>query len=190
MEEHTENAEQNARQQLLYTIVEKELAMFLSTPNEGGPASCQQRPDTFRLMRAMAHSVHENDTLLSYLHDLEQAESQGRNFMIEKYARMDERIPPVSTNPLIPVIAEAEAHWMQEASARYPRSLQSSGMEIFRRYIACELETLSDQTLELYMEEVKEALAEQRNMVEERHDFLCKKLGFASLADREHTLDK
>ena len=180
---------QQVREQRINDIVEKELLMFLSTPNEGGTASCQQRPDAFRLMRRMAHSVHEDATLLSYLRDLEQAEASGRNFMIEKYARMEEQLPPISTNEFIPRIAAAEAAWMAEAAARYPRSLQNRGDDTFLRYISCELETLSDETLELYYAEVQAALKEQRNLVEERHNFLCRQLGFASLADREASLN-
>lgn len=183
-------AQENARKQLINTIVEKELVMFLNTPNEGGPASCQQRPEAFRLMRHMAHSVHENATLVSYLNDLTQAEASGRNFMIEKYARMGNQLPPLSTNPLIPLIAGAEAAWMAETAERYPRSLQSRGDDAFLNYISCELETLSDQTLDLYFEEVEAALENQRNLVEERHNFLCRQMGFASLADREASLDK
>lgn len=183
-------AQESAREQLIDSIVEKELVMFLSTPNEGGPASCQQRPDAFRLMRRMAHSVHENSTLVSYLNDLEQAEASGRNFMIEKYARMGDQLPPISTNPLIPRIAAAEALWMEDAAKRYPRSLQSRGDDAFLRYICCELETLSDQTLELYFAEVENALENHRNLVEERHNYLCRHMGYASLEDREASAGK
>ena len=173
------------RDACINAIIEKELAMFLATPNEGGTASCQQRPDTFRIMRWMAHSVHNDAVLASYLEDLTRAEATGRNFMLEKYARMDERIPPVSVNPLIPVIAEAEARWLEDAASRYPRSLQGNGSDIFRRYIACELETLSDKTLELYAEEVQDALNKGSNLVEERHNMLCQRMGYGSLAARE-----
>ena len=34
------------RSQILNEIIERELTMFLATPNEGGTASCQERPDT------------------------------------------------------------------------------------------------------------------------------------------------
>ena len=184
-----ENTQQNARQQLISDIVERELVMFLNTPSEGGPASCQQRPDAFRIMRAMAHCVHHEATLLSYLNDLQQAEVTGRNFMLEKYARMGDQLPPLSESPHIARIAATEAAWMEEAARLYPRSLQSQGGDHFLRYISCELETLSDQTLDLYREEVEEALEAGRNLVVERHDFLCQKLGFASLADREAAIE-
>ena len=79
---------------VLAEIVERELAMFLATSNEGGVSVCQTRPDTFRAMRKMAHSAHDDALLESYLADLRQAEADGRNVMVEKYARMDDRCPP------------------------------------------------------------------------------------------------
>lgn len=182
------DTQNEARERVLQDIIERELAMFLAAPNEGGPAACQQRPETFRLMRWMAHAVHDNATLLSYLRDLEEAESNGRNFMIEKYARMDDRIPPLSANPRITAIADAEALWLEEAARRYPLSLRGNGGDMFHRYISCELETLSDQTLDLYFREVRDAREENRNMVEERHNLLCRRLGYASLAAREAAL--
>ena len=176
------------REELIKDIVEWELIMFLSTPNEGGTATCQQRPETFKIMRWMAHAVHEESTLLSYQEDLRMAENTGRTFMIEKYALMDGRIPPISDNELVRSIAECEARWMQEAAERYPHSLQNRGDDMFLRYISCELQTLSDHTLECYAAEVRAALAEGRNMVEERHNLLCRKMGFDSLQQREDSL--
>lgn len=185
-----EDPSQWPRTDLLRDIIEKELIMFLSTPNEGGTASCQQRPDSFRIMRWMAHSVHSDATLLSYHEDLRMAENTGRNFMIEKYALMDGLIPPISQNPLIEIIAAAEAKWMEEAALRYPKSLQSRGDDVFKRYISSELQTLSDHTLEMYAKEVQQALDEGRNLIEDRHTLLCKKMGYGSLAERESSLSK
>ena len=91
--------EHEGREAVLAEIVDRELAMFLATNNEGGISICQTRPDTFRAMRLMAHAAHEDAVLVSYLDDLRQAEADSRNFMVEKYARMDDRLPPLSTNP-------------------------------------------------------------------------------------------
>ena len=86
------------REGLLHEIIERELVMFLATPNEGGVAQCQMHPDAFRTMRRMTHCIHDDATLVSYLHDLRLAAETGRNFMIEKYARMDDRLPPLSSS--------------------------------------------------------------------------------------------
>ena len=71
------------REGLLHEIIERELVMFLATPNEGGVAQCQMHPDAFRTMRRMTHCIHDDATLVSYLHDLRLAAETGRNFMIE-----------------------------------------------------------------------------------------------------------
>ncbi|MBD5417309.1 MAG: DUF4125 family protein [Desulfovibrio sp.] len=161
------------REALLNEIIERELAMFLATPNEGGTADCQQRPDTFRVMRRMAHITHDDATLKSYLDDLRAAEESGRNFMLEKYARMDDRMPPLSESPLLDEIADAENAFLEEAARERPDRIQRNGSDIFRRYLRCELETLSPETLALYAEEVRRAKAEGRNLVLERHQWLA-----------------
>lgn len=165
------------REEILNEIVERELAMFLATPNEGGTADCQQRPDTFRLMRQMAHSAHTDSFLQSYLEDLRAAEKNRRNFMIEKYALMDGRIPPLSTNPLLDVIADAETEFIEEAAKLYPQTIKRNGSDIFRRYLRSELQTLSQRSLETYANEIAAAKAAGRNPVVERYDWLARKLG-------------
>ena len=170
-----------SREALLAEIVERELAMFLATNNEGGVSVCQTRPDAFRAMRKMAHSAHDDALLASYLDDLRQAEIQGRNVMVEKYARMDDRLPPLSTSPLLDQIADAEQAFLHDAQRRYPHVIKSNGQGMFRRYLRCELETLSPRTLELYAAQVGRAQQEGRNLVVERHDYLMRLLGKGSI---------
>ncbi|WP_291332469.1 DUF4125 family protein [Desulfovibrio sp.] len=169
--------ENTSREAVLAEIVERELAMFLATNNEGGVSVCQTRPETFRAMRKMSHSAHDEALLVSYLDDLRQAELHGRNFMVEKYARMDDRLPPLSTSPLLDQIADAEEAFLQDAQRRYPHVIKSNGQGMFRRYLRCELETLSSRTLELYAVQVSRAQHEGRNLVVERHDYLMRLLG-------------
>ena len=161
------------REAVLDEIIERELAMFLATPNEGGEASCQQRPNTFRVMRRMAHIIHEDETLKSYLEDLRAAEESGRNFMIEKYARMDDRIPPLSESHLLDEIVRVEDDFMHEAAQQFPDRIRLDASAGFSHYLRCELETLSQRTLELYAREVRLAKAQGRNLVLERHQWLA-----------------
>ena len=165
------------REAALAEIIERELAMFLATNNEGGVSECQTRPDTFRAMRKMAHSAHEDAVLDSYLADLRQAEVNSRNLMVEKYARMDDRLPPLSTSPLLDQIADAEQAFLHDAQRRYPHVIKSNGQGMFRRYLRCELETLSPRTLELYAAQISRAQHAGRNLVVERHDYLMRLLG-------------
>lgn len=168
----------STQQQLVDEIVERELAMFVAVRNEGGTASCQEQPDSFRLMRRMNHFVHNEPMLRSYLLDLKRASASGRNLMVEKYARMDNRIPPISTSPLLDVIVNAELASLREAARLWPEIIKrhdDNGVN-FARYLRCELETLSDQTLELYAEELREAVRQNRNMNVERYKYLMSAL--------------
>ena len=176
------NTEAEKKEALIKEIVERELAMFLATPNEGGTSECQTRPQSFRMMRRMNHCTHDAATLESYLDDLKNAAAEGRNFMIEKYARLDNRLPPLSHNPLLDKIADAECTFLREASEHYPHAIKTSGEQTFRTYCRCELETLSDRTLKLYADEVDRAVKEGRNLAEERYDNLWRMLGEGSLA--------
>ncbi len=176
------------KEALINEIVERELVMFLATPNEGGPSDCQTRPNSFRAMRRMTHCAHGKETLASYLRDLKDAEAIGRNFMIEKYARMDDLIPPLSHNPLLDVITEIEIHFLEEATARYPHAIRVNTDSTFRRYFRCELETLSDRTLQLYADEMRRAVKEGRNTAVERYDSLWRSLGEGSLESYEKEL--
>lgn len=168
---------EQSRDEMMNEIVERELAMFLSTPNQGGTADCQQRPETFKLMREMAHSFHNDAFLQSYLHDLREAEKTGRNFMVEKYALMDDLIPPLSDSPLLDEIANAESAWLEEAAQKYPAKIRRNGSNIFHKYLRSELQTLSPASLDLYAEEMREAVRQGRNPVIERHEWLARKLG-------------
>lgn len=167
----------NGRETMLNEIIERELRMFLATPNEGGTASCQERPDTFRLMRRMVHEIHSDAFLESYLEDLRLAERQNRNFMLEKYARMDNRLPPLSDNPLLDAIVEAEIKFREEALPQCGGMIRAGSGDYFRRYLRSELETLSDKSLELYNGEMEAAKKAGRNPVLERYRWLARQLG-------------
>ncbi|MEG6503555.1 DUF4125 family protein, partial [Desulfovibrio sp. 1214_IL3152] len=175
----------DARQALLAEIIERELVMFPATPNEGGTALCQQRPDSFRVMRRMAHEPLNAETLASYLEDLRRAEQTGRNFMIEKYARMDNRLPPLSTSPLLDEIADAEEAFMRTASAKYPHVVVPDSRGAFKKCLRCELETLSPQTLALYAQDLRQARHAGRNAAEERYACLARLMGKSGLEELE-----
>jgi hypothetical protein len=171
------------REELIFQILEIEMEMFRNISTfERSP--CQDRLKTFRLMRWMSHSVLTRPILESYLEDLRQGLLSGRNFMTEKYARMDDLIPSLQTDGVIDGIVAIEDQWMAQVRAAYPCSFPRDG-EGFHSYIACELETLSPQTLKLLGEYVSQALEAGRNLVRERYENLFRKLGYASIAEFE-----
>lgn len=71
-----------------------EWEMFQRVRNEGGRADCQNRPDTFKIMRLAQFSAWPEELAQSYLEDLRKALQNDRNLPMEKYARMMESTAP------------------------------------------------------------------------------------------------
>jgi hypothetical protein len=167
------------RKKLIDDIVERELAMFLQV-RTSIPSLCQERPETFRAMREMSHTVLSTDTLASYKKDLKRAEKEERNLLTEKYARMDNLIPPLSDNPLIGKIVSIEADWMDALKERFPKTFQGNRTP-FEIYLCSELETYSDATLSLYHRDITAAREKGENLVEERYRRLFESLGYGGI---------
>ena len=123
------------RDELMSEIIKLEWDMFSHVSNVGGPASCQMRPDTFKIMRKSQAATWSDELLASYLEDLKAATREGRNIMTEKYARMMEStfpeeyrklaasLPPVDKETLqkIEEIVAINVGWKAELFDRYPR---------------------------------------------------------------------
>lgn len=169
------------RDRLISDIIDIEWFM-LENVNASNPNNCQEKPNAFRLMRWVSHSVLPNILLESYLDDLQQGIKEGRNFMTEKYARMENKIPPINNNPLIKEIVCIENEFKDVIAIKYPTLLCSESND-FQNYFACELETYSDRTIELFYSAVKKAKNENYNLVEERYENLFKRLGYSSIEE-------
>lgn len=174
--------EKRSREELVKSIIEIELDMF-ERVRTAEPSLCKDRPETFKVMRGITHSVLSPETLESYLEDLHEAKSEGRNFITEKYARMDNRIPLLKDNHIIVEIVRIEECWMKELSGKYPHTFK--GGLGFKIYLSCELETYSDKTLQLYFEDVSKAEKEERNLAEERYTVLFQQAGYSSIAEAD-----
>lgn len=134
----------------------------------------------------MTHSVLSTETLESYLGDLNKAKVVSRNLLTEKYARMDNKIPPLKTNPTIDNVVKIEERWMKELSEKYPHTFKVGTS--FKAYLSSELETYSDKTLTLYFKDVSKAEKEGRNLAEERYTMLFKQTGYGSIAEVERNV--
>lgn len=167
------------KKKLLDKIIAIEKEMFVKVNEEQGKVECQEQLKTFYAMRYMSFAVLSGDTLQSYYEDLCFALQDQRNLVLEKYARMDNLIPVINESSLIDKIVEIETAWMKELHARYPHAIRI-GPE-FANYERSELETYSDQTLELYYRDVLTAKRGRVNLVEERYKILYKGMGFDSL---------
>ena len=174
---------EDKHKELLGRIIEIELNMFMRVKT-AEPAACQEHPDTFRVMREMNHFYYSDETLQSYLDDLEQALASGRNLLTEKYARMDNLIPPLKDNPLIAEIVGIEQAWMDELRLQYPLTFKNPA-ERFGIYFSSELETYSDATIELIFNDLTGAKEEGRNLAEERYSLLFGRIGYGSIAEVE-----
>jgi hypothetical protein len=125
------------------------------------------------------------EMLESYLDDLVTAQKNGRNLVTEKYARMDNLIPPLNTNPLIAKIVEIETKWQEEIKEQFPATYdrlclgktQARDGSDFSIYLRCELETYSDKTIDLYYQHVKKALDKNENSAISSLQRLVKKGG-------------
>lgn len=164
------------RDELMSEIIKLEWDMFSHVSNVGGPASCQMRPDTFKIMRKSQAATWSDELLASYLEDLKTATREGRNIMTEKYARMMEStfpeeyrklaasLPPVDKETLqkIEEIVAINVGWKAELFDRYPRlsgkgrplrTSEDSAMETsFETYLRGELKTYSARTITLLHE--------------------------------------
>jgi len=173
------------RTDLIERIIELELDMF-ERVRTAEPALCQEKPETFKSMRAMTHSALSEGTLESYLDDLERAVAEGKNLLTLKYARIERKIPPLKEDPMIGAIVDIEDGWMQQLAERYPHVVK--GGPGFGTYLASELETFSDRTLGLYFRDVSEADKAGRNLAEERYDWLFARIGYGSIAEAEERI--
>lgn len=183
-----------ANEDIIEKILDRELKMFLSVPSIR-KSSCQDYPESFKLHRKAQFSCWSRDTLESYLRDLEKAEEKGVNLMTHKYARMDNLISPLNSNPLIDTIARYHCTWQLSMIKKYP-GIMSGGRPLsstedstfltsFETYLRGELETYSDATLELLNKDILAKQAQGINMAEELYTFLVKDIGYDSLEDAE-----
>ncbi len=176
------------REKNIADIIERELDMFLATQNEGGPASCQQNPDMFRHWRWMIFSVLSDAYIASYLQDLIDAKSVGRNLLMEKYARMDNLIPCVSPNmDKVQSITKAERAWLVELGEEFPLQFAQQ-IQRFDFYFSPEIETLSEKTLDCYLECIATAQAEGTNLCKERYENMYSRMNLPSVAEKEQLL--
>jgi len=183
-------------QHLIEQILNIEWEMFQRVKSVGGPAPCQSAPDTFKKIRAGIFETWSPGILKSYLHDLKNALNAGRNLLAEKYARMDNLIPPLKVHPLIEKIVVIETGWQDELKKRYPaiynrmcRGTDPTGDgSNFSVYLRSELETYGNNTLKAYYEHVRNASEKGGNLSLTSLELLLQKGGYRDLAHAESCL--
>ncbi|OFK23691.1 DUF4125 family protein [Olsenella sp. HMSC062G07] len=194
---------------LMDELVEREWAMF-STVNEGHEkVTCQERPQTFDQMRRAQFESWPTEALESYLHDLRDAEQEGRNLVTEKYLHMMratepesyERLGQVAPAPsprasqLVDELTFAMVRDTDELAESYPylsvfiRPATSAGDSSvdtsFETYTRGELMTYSERTLEALVRHQHELAAQGRSMTREAFQNTLRYQGFSSLDEAE-----
>ncbi len=180
---------------LITQILDIEWRMFQAVKSVS-PASCQSQPETFKKIRGSIFEGWSKEMLESYLDDLKLALETGRNLITEKYARMDNLIPPLKVNPLIDKIVSIETAWQKELNEKYPSLYKRTcrgtdpvqNESNFAIYLKSELETYSDRTIELYYLETKKAYDSKKNLAVLALDSMVRKEGYRNIEHAEECL--
>lgn len=164
------------KEELISQILEMEWEMFTSVQAKGRSASCQEDPDSFRIIRTANFMTWSETTLASYLNDVKMAKAKGRNLMTEKYARMEGLIPPLNleSSHIIDRIVRKECLWAEDflkgtPGARLVRPIyardDAPGITSSETYSRAELETYSSRTLDFYYSDVLGMSARGENRI-------------------------
>ena len=183
----TENKEYNSKDELINQIISEEYRMFSEVQNIGGRASCQDDYDTFYIMRCAQHSIFAENTLKSYLQDIEDAQKARRNLITEKYSWMMEETDPVwfeeKLSPHLPRLSPRKMRLVESMTVtfmncyedvrkQYPNMLawgrdpyDNQGGASIRLYFSGELKTWSEGTLLLACQNIISHLEKHENPV-------------------------
>jgi len=176
------------KERLVNQILEIEVRMFLRVPT-GDEPSCRAHMEDMKLHRCGQFATWSEETCASYLEDIRRADAAGDNLMTIKYARMDDLIPPRSSNPRINDISARFVEWQRAFINEYPNIMRAGrDMDDFTNYLRSELETYSDATLELLWADVEACRESGVNMSVEVYRYLARQSGYESLEAMERHL--
>ena len=202
----------NTKEDIVTRIVDAEWEMFHNVPNIGGTASCQQDRKTFEVNRTSQAMSWSEGILESYMNDLIEAKSSGRNLLTEKYGRMMESTSPEEyaqikrwlpslsreASLLIEEIIRITLKWDRAMQEKYPyivrrsRPLYSTedtrSVTSMETYLRGELATYSLKTLKLYCKYARELESANINMSENTLEYLMKSYGFKSVQEANEKL--
>ncbi|MBU3950724.1 MAG: DUF4125 family protein [Proteobacteria bacterium] len=187
------------KNQLITAILDIELDMFTSVQAKE-TAGCQTHPDQFRLHRKAQFLSWSKDTLASYFKDLKQAQLNDQNLMTFKYARMENLIPSRCKSSLVKKIVSIQLNWQREMFNTFPALMKNArpleqfqdsvSQTSFETYLSGELESYSQNTLQLLYRDIQGKLSREINMAREIYENLVRACGYPSLAEAEKRLRK
>jgi len=191
----------NTKEEILKMIVNIEKTMFRNVHRNMPKDRCESLLKAFTIMRYNNFKPFSEKTLRLYLTHLEDVMPSGRNLMKDKYARMEDLIPPLNDNPIIDNIVNIEKKWQEEVVRKYPNIFKQSFNPFdetikekkkltFEKYLRSELETYSDLTIESYYDDLINMQKEGKNLAYEIYNNIFKEIGFESLEDANNRLGK
>ena len=186
------------KEKIINKILEKEWKYFSNLNNIGGRADCQDNREDFIIMRKSQWETFNEETLLSYLEDL----NSKNNPLFQKYAQMMkynspeeyEKIKDILEKPseektdLVNKIMFIYMEWEKEFFERYPifssmgRPLYSSEDDnietSIETYLRGELLSYSEKTLSLYLDYIIDNKEKNINLAIKNMDNLARMQGF------------
>ena len=193
------------KEKIIEKILEKEWKYFSNLNNIGGRADCQDNREDFIIMRKSQWETFNEETLLSYLEDL----NSKNNPLFQKYAQMMKYNSPEEYEKIKDILEKASEEkidlvnkimfiymeWEKEFFERYPifssmgRPLYSSEDDnietSIETYLRGELLSYSEKTLELYLNYVIDNKEKNINLAIKNMDNLARMQGFNDSNDVE-----
>ena len=186
------------KEKIIEKILEKEWKYFSNLNNIGGRADCQDNREDFIIMRKSQWETFNEETLLSYLEDL----NSKNNPLFQKYAQMMKYNSPEEYKKIKDILEKASdektdlvnkimfiyMEWEKEFFERYPifssmgRPLYSSEDDnietSIETYLRGELLSYSEKTLKLYLNYVIDNKEKNINLAIKNMDNLARMQGF------------
>ena len=198
------------KEKIIEEILEKEWKYFSNLNNIGGRADCQDNREDFIIMRKSQWETFNEETLLSYLEDL----NSKNNPLFQKYAQMMKYNSPEEYKKIKDILEKASdekndlvnkimfiyMEWEKEFFERYPifssrgRPLYSSEDDdietSIETYLRGELLSYSEKTLKLYLNYVIDNKEKNINLAIKNMDNLARMQGFNDSNDVEEYYKK
>ena len=194
-------------------IIEIEWDMFQHVNNIGGRASCQDNKRTFVIMRQSQFENWTDELLHAYLVYIVKAEAEGRNLIAEKYGRMMKYTAPKyyeeQIKPYVPALSEKAEQtiddiiaivvpWEVEFAKKYPKlggasrpttsEGDASGFTSVETYLRGELETYSEELLDMYLDYMNELKTEGKSISVMNRAATARLYGYDSIEAAENSL--
>ncbi len=206
--------ETEKHEELVRRIVQLEFQTFDKVQNIGGRAECQDNWETFNIMRSSQYLPWHDELLTRWIAEFEAADSQGRNLITEKYARMMETTDPekfAGFRDSLPAldddfikIREAvisiQTEWMEEFARTYPalaaqaRTIHTSDdseqQTSYETYLRGELSVYTFELLYAYARWITELFRSQKNLSFMIMENTVRFYGYSSLDEAEKAQSK